>query len=356
MAGRFPGARDLEQFWRNLRAGVESIRRLGGDELAALGLPAELAGDGDFVPAVALPEGIDELDAPFFGISHREAEIMDPQHRLFLECCWQALENAGYVPESCPGEVGVFGGATASTYVLFNLAASGAADLDPLAVLVGNAADSLTTRVSYKLDLRGPSHAVQCACSTSLVAVHLACESLLAERCDMALAGAVSINVAQRGGYRWRADSILARDGHCRAFDADAQGTGFGGGVGVVALRRLSDALAAGDRVHAVILGSAVNNDGAGKAGFSAPSVEGEARAIVEALAVAGVPAESVSYVEAHGTGTALGDPVEMQALNRAFRAGTRKQGLCALGSVQTNIRHPDIAARLAGPIQTLLA
>jgi phthiocerol/phenolphthiocerol synthesis type-I polyketide synthase E len=367
MAGRFPGARDLEQFWHNLRQGVESVRFLGPATPAAPAAPAAgraatapppAPGEPHFVPAVAEPEGIEEFDAPFFGISHREAELMDPQHRLFLECCWEALESAGYVPESFGGQIGVFGGATTSTYLVCNLAGNPRlrASVDPLQLIVGNAIDSLTTRVSFKLDLRGPSHAVQCACSTALVAVHLGCESLLGLQCDMALAGAVSLNVSQRGGYHWQPNSILSPDGHCRAFDAAAQGTIFGGGVGVVALRRLADALADGDPVRAVILGSSVNNDGASKVGYSAPSVEGESRAIVEALAVAGVPAESIGYVEAHGTGTALGDPVELQALTRAFRGDTRRRGFCTLGTVKSNIGHLDIAAGIAGLIKTVLA
>src|ERR1700753_2439574 len=271
MAGRFPGARDLDEYWRNLRDGVDSVRRLGPRELAALGVPGAVVADPAFVPVVAMPAGIDELDAPFFGISHREAEIMDPQHRLFLECCWEALESAGCVPDRFPGDIAVYGGATTSTYLLYNLVGNPrlAGAVDPLQLIVGNAVDSLTTRVSFKLDLRGQSHAVQCACSTALVAVHLACESLLNQQCDLALAGAVSINVGQLAGYHWQADSILSPDGHCRAFDAAARGTVFGGGVGVVALRRLDDALAAGDPVRAVIRGSAVNNDGATKAGFS---------------------------------------------------------------------------------------
>jgi phthiocerol/phenolphthiocerol synthesis type-I polyketide synthase E len=358
MAGKFPGAHDLDAFWQNLRGGVDSVRRLDRAELAALGVPAAVAEDPAFVPAVALPPGFDELDAPFFGISHREAEVMDPQHRLFLECAWEALESAGYAPETFGGDVAVFGGTTTSSYLVFNLAGNPrlAGVADPLQLVVGNAVDSLTTRVSFKLDLRGPSHAVQCACSTALVAVHQACESLLDQQCDLALAGAVSINVGQRAGYFWQPDSILSPDGRCRAFDAAAGGTVFGGGVGVVALRRLDDALAAGDPVRAVIRGSAVNNDGAAKAGYSAPSVEGESRAIAEALAVARVDADSIGYLEAHGTGTALGDPVEVQALHRVFRAGTPRRGFCALGTVKSNIGHLDVAAGIAGLVKAVLA
>ncbi len=278
MAGRFPGARGVAELWRNLRAGVESVRALSREEMAALGA-GRAADDPAWVPAVAMPDGIDEFDAPFFGISHREAEILDPQHRLFLEACWTALEDAGYDPESPAAVTAVFGGATTSTYLLFNLArnAQVAATVDPLQLIVGNAVDSLTTRVSYKLNLKGASQSVQCACSTSLVAVHLACQALLNQECDVALAGGVSINVGQRAGYRFQEDSILAPDGHCRAFDAAARGTVFGGGAGVVVLKRLEDAVRDGDTVRAVIRGSAVNNDGGMKVGYTAPSVEGQA-------------------------------------------------------------------------------
>ena len=361
MAGRFPGARDLAELWRNLRAGVESVRFLSREEMAALGAPAGAADDPSWVPAVAMPDGIDEFDAPFFGISHREAEILDPQHRLFLETCWAALEDAGYAPESpAAGEAvtAVFGGATTSTYLLFNLARNPQllAAVDPLQLIVGNAVDSLTTRVSYKLNLKGASQAVQCACSTSLVAVHLACQALLNQECDVALAGGVSINVGQRAGYRFQEDSILAPDGHCRAFDAAARGTVFGGGVGVVALKRLEDAVRDRDAIRAVIRGSAVNNDGAVKVGYTAPSVEGQAGVIAEALSVAGIDAETIGYVEGHGTGTALGDPIEIQALAKAFRAYTPKRGFAALGTVKASIGHLDIAAGIAGLIKAVLA
>jgi acyl transferase domain-containing protein len=355
MAGRFPGARDLGELWRNLRDGVESVRFLSPEEMAAAGVPAAAAADPAWVPALAMPDGVDEFDASFFGVSHREAEILDPQHRLFLEACWAALEDAGHAPGTGTGAVSVYGGTTTSTYLLFNLARNRQVleTVEPLQLLVGNAVDSLATRVSYKLDLKGASQAVQCACSSSLVAVHLACQALLNQECDMALAGGVSINVGQRGGYRYTKDSILSPDGHCRAFDAAASGTIFGSGVGVVALKRLEDALADRDPVRAVILGSAVNNDGASKVGYSAPSVEGQAAAIAEALTVAGVAPETLSYLEAHGTGTALGDPIEVQALTRALGGG---RGFCAMGTVKSNIGHLDTAAGVAGLIKTVLA
>ncbi|HVR95493.1 MAG TPA: condensation domain-containing protein, partial [Thermoanaerobaculia bacterium] len=294
-------------------------------------------------------------------------EVLDPQQRLFLELCWAALEDAGRAPGSGEGLVSVYAGVTTSTYLLFNLARNAQllASVDPLQLIIGNAVDSLTTRVSYRLNLKGPSHAVQCACSSSLVAVHQACQSLLNQECDLALAGGVSINVGQRAGYRFQDDSILSPDGHCRAFDAAAGGTVFGGGVGVVVLRRLEDALAARDTIRAVIRGSAVNNDGAVKVGYTAPSVDGQAAVVAEALAVAGidgsdgsdgVDAETIGYVEGHGTGTALGDPIEIQALTKAFRKLTRKRGFAALGTVKSNIGHLDIAAGIAGLIKTVLA
>jgi len=358
MAGRFPGARDVDELWRNLAEGVESIRRLDAGELADLGVGPEIMDDPVWVPAVSQLDGYAGFDASFFGINPREAETMDPQHRVFLELAWQALEDAGHDPERFRDPVGVFAGATLSTYLLYNLARSSRtlAGTDPLQLIVGNAGDSLATRVSYKLDLKGPSHAVQCACSTSLVAVHLAARALLEEECDMALAGGVSINVGHGAGYRYVRDSILSPDGHCRPFDANAAGTVFASGAGIVVLRRLEDALADGDRVRAVILGSAVNNDGALKVGFTAPSVEGQAAVISEALAVADVDAESIGYIEAHGTGTALGDPVEIQALTRAFRTETDRRGFCALGSVKSNLGHLDIAAGVTGLIKTVLS
>jgi acyl transferase domain-containing protein len=356
MACRFPGARNTRELWRNLRDGVESVRFVFPQEMEAAGVPRAAFADPAWVPAVAMPDGIDEFDAPFFGISHREAEILDPQHRLFLQACWTALEDAGHAPGTGEGVVSVYGATTTSTYLLFNLSRNRQVleTVDPLQLIVGNAVDSLATRVSYKLDLKGASHAVQCACSSSLVAVHLASQALLDHECDMALAGGVSINVGQRGGYRFQEDSILSPDGHCRAFDAAAGGTLFGSGVGVVVLKRLEDALADRDPIRAVILGSAVNNDGAHKVGYTAPSVEGQAAVITEALAVAGVEPETLSYLEAHGTGTALGDPIEVQALARAFRRS--RPGSCAMGTVKSNIGHLDIAAGVAGLIKTVLA
>lgn len=357
MAGRFPGAGSVDELWTNVREGVESIRFFDPDELRDRGWRREELEDPDLVPAAALLEGADLFDAGFFGYSPREAEYMDPQHRLFLECAWEALEDAGRVPEG--GErVGVFAGAGINTYLTEIWARSdgqGRAG-ESLQVAVGNDKDYLSTRVSYKLDLRGPSVGVQTACSTSLVAVHLARQSLLDYECDAALAGGVSVRAPQPRAYLHREGSILSRDGHCRAFDADATGTVYGSGVGVVVLKRLADALSDRDHVYAVVRGSAVNNDGGAKVGYTAPSVGGQAAALRDALADARVDPSTVDYLEAHGTGTPLGDPIEIEALRRAY--GDERDGgpPCALGSVKTNVGHLDTASGVTGLIKTALA
>ncbi|HVT61657.1 MAG TPA: amino acid adenylation domain-containing protein [Thermoanaerobaculia bacterium] len=363
MSGRFPGAADPEQLWRNLREGVESIRTFAGEELEiSLTQPAQSAPDGEkdpsFVPAGAVLDGIELFDAAFFDFNPREAEITDPQQRIFLECCWEALERAGHDPESFPGAIGVFAGSAMSSYFLNNVL--GHSELlrtvAPFQLLIGADKDYLAPRISYKLNLKGPSVSVQSACSTSLVAVHLACQSLQDFQSDLALAGGVSIRVPQRSGYRYQEGGIYSPDGHCRAFDRQAQGTVLGNGAGVVVLRRLADAVAAGDPILAVIRGSAINNDGAAKVGFTAPGVEGQVAVISEALAAAGVDGSSIGYVEGHGTGTALGDPIEVAALNRAFAAAAAAPGRTALGSVKTNIGHLDTASGVAGLIKTVLA
>ncbi|RKH21368.1 acyltransferase domain-containing protein [Corallococcus sp. CA047B] len=359
IAGRFPGAKDLDEYWRNICDGVESIVRYTDEELLALGADPTLLRTPGFVKAAARLEDCTRFDAGFFSYTPREVELMDPQQRLFLECAWEALEGAGH--RGTPDEellVGVFGGAALSTYLLVNLASNPTVlrSVDPLQLNLGNAGSFLTTRVSYKLDLKGPSFNVESACSTSLVAVHVACQSLLNGECDLALAGGVSINLTQQYGYPFIEGGILSPDGHCRPFDADARGIVFGSGAGVVALRRLSDALADGDFIHAVIKGSAVNNDGANKVGYTAPSVDGQAEVIAEALGSADVSPESIAYVEAHGTGTSLGDPIEVQALNKAFGGTDAPKRSCALGSVKANIGHLDAAAGVAGLIKTVLA
>jgi acyl transferase domain-containing protein len=359
MAGRFPGARNVQQFWRNLRDGVESIRSLSDRELLAAGAAAEDLKRSDYVKRASTLDDVSMFDAAFFGMSPKDAAIMDPQHRHFLECAWEALEDAGHPPQRFNGSIGVFAGSGMNSYLIHNLLANrklsesaGSFQLKQ----TGNDKDVLATRVSYQFDLRGPSINVQTACSTSLVAVHLACQSLLDFECDMALAGGVTIEIPHGQGYIYREGEILSRDGHCRAFDASSTGTVFGSGVGVVVLRRLEDAIADRDTIRALILGSAVNNDGARKVGYFAPSVEGQAEVIAEALEFAGVSADDISYVETHGTGTVIGDPIEVRALTQAFRKSTARIGYCALGSVKTNVGHLDTAAGVVGLIKTVLA
>jgi acyl transferase domain-containing protein/SAM-dependent methyltransferase/acyl carrier protein len=358
MVGRFPGARNLDQFWRNLRDGVESVSFFTAEELVAEGVDLSLLSEPNYVGANAVLDDVEMFDASFFGFTPREAEITDPQHRLFLECAWELLETAGYEPTSYNGRIGVYAGAGLSTYLLNNLGPNRdlIRSVSDFQILMGNNKDYVPTRVSYKLNLKGPSINVNTACSTSLVAVHIACQSLLDYHCDMALAGGVGIQVPQKQGYLYEEGGIESPDGHCRAFDARAQGTVNGSGVGVVLLKRLEDALTDGDRIRAVIRGSAINNDGSAKVGYTAPSVQGQAEVIAEAQAVAGIEPETITYVETHGTGTALGDPIEIAALTRAFRARTQKKGFCAIGSVKTNFGHLDEAAGVAGLIKTVLA
>jgi acyl transferase domain-containing protein len=357
MAGRFPGARDVGKFWANLRDGVESVSFYSDEELLAAGVsPAEF-NQPNYVKAGSSIEGIDQFDAEFFGYLAREAQMMDPQQRLFLETAWEALEHAGYDSERYQDRIGVFGGAGSNGY-LQNVYSNPreVEAVGPTQVLIANEINFLTTRVSYKLDLRGPSVSLRTACSTSLVAVHLACQSLLGEECEIALAGGSYVHVGQDAGYVYQEGAFVSPDGHCRPFDADAQGTIFGSGVGVVVLKPLPAALAAGDTVYAVVKGSAIGNDGALKVGFTAPGVQGQAAAVTQALANAGVDAASIGYVEAHGTGTVLGDPVEIQALTTAFRRSTSAVGYCALGSVKSNFGHLDAASGMAGLIKTVQA
>ncbi|NKN37358.1 acyltransferase domain-containing protein [Agrobacterium sp. a22-2] len=355
MAGRFPGASDVERFWQNLVDGVESIERLSPEALKERGVSAETAALPDFVAASAPLAGTDRFDAAFFGYSPAEAEILDPQQRVFLECAWHALESAGYVGDRYTRPIGVFASAGINTYLL-NLHDNGRIreTVTPYEIFVGNDKDFLATRTAFKLNLRGPAITVQTACSSSLVAVHMAVQSLLSGDCDMALAGGIALS--QSSGYRAREGGILSPDGHCRAFDAASGGTVPGSGIGIVVLKRLEDALADGDTINAVILGSAINNDGALKASFTAPQVDSQAAVIADAQTMAGVRAETIGYIEAHGTGTKLGDPIEVAALTKAFRRDTQRRGFCALGSVKTNIGHLDTAAGIAGFIKAVLA
>ena len=358
MAGRFPGAPDVDTFWQNLRDGVEGITRFSKQEMVADGINPATFNNPNHVPAGPVLQAVDQFDADFFDISPRQAEITDPQQRLFLECVWEALESAGCDPDAFDGAVGVYGGSTLNTYLLHNVypALGYTNTVANLQTLIGNDKDYLATHVSYKLNLTGPSLTVQTACSTALVAVHLACQSLLNGECDMALAGGVTVRVPQKAGYFYQDGGILSPDGHCRPFDADAEGTIFGSGVGVVVLKRLEDALADGDRIEAVIKGSAINNDGSLKVGFTAPGEDGQAAVIDEALTIAGVNPETIGYVEAHGTGTPLGDPIEVAALTRVFRASTDATEYCALGAVKSNVGHMEAAAGIAGLIKTVLA
>ncbi|HEV7508317.1 MAG TPA: SDR family NAD(P)-dependent oxidoreductase [Thermoanaerobaculia bacterium] len=355
MAGRFPGAADVDELWRNLRDGVESIVFFTEEELAAGGVGRETLRQPGYVRARAPLDGVELFDAPLFGISPREAEMLDPQQRLFLECAFTALESAGYDAQRYEGAVGIFGGANISTYL--GILYSNPVRIGSFGVyntLLANDKDYLTTRVAYKLNLRGPAITVQTACSTSLVAVHLACQSLLHGECDLALAGGIGINLPERSGYTYEQHGIGSPDGHCRPFDARAQGTVSGSGVGIVVLKRLAAARGDGDPVLAVIRGTAVNNDGSLKISYTAPSLKAQAQVVAEALAVARVEPGTIGFVEAHGTGTSLGDPIEVAALTRAFQARTSERGFCALGSVKSNIGHLDSAAGVAGLIKAI--
>ncbi|HWK89897.1 MAG TPA: type I polyketide synthase, partial [Longimicrobium sp.] len=358
MAGRFPGADDLETFWDNLRAGRDAITHFTAEELRAAGIPDALLRNPEYVRSIGRLRDVQHFDAGFFGYSPREAELLEPGHRIFLECAWEALEDAGYAPETVRGRVGVYAGAGTSGYterhVLPN--AELMASVGGFQANLSSGKDFLATRTSYKLDLRGPSVNVQTACSTSLVATHLAVQSLLSGESDLALAGGASVIVPQDTGYLYTPGSIMSPDGRCRAFDAKSAGALSGSGAGVVVLKRLADAVRDGDAIRAVIKGSAINNDGAAKVAYTAPGVEGQTWVITEALAAAGVEPDTIGYVEAHGTGTDLGDTIEIAALTRAYRVSTDRTGYCAVGSVKTSIGHLDTAAGVAGLIKTVLA
>lgn len=360
MAGRFPEARNVDELWRNLLAQRECISRFAAEELE-LGHheDMEARSNPSYVRARGVLADADMFDERFFGFNPKEAEILDPQHRLFLQSAWEALEHAGYDPQAFRGPIGVFAGATNNSYYLQNLLSRrDVTDLMGLLLTqMANNNDYVATRVAYKFDLKGPALNIQNACSTSLVAVCTAVQSLQSYQCDMALAGGVSVQLPQKRGYLYQEGSILSPDGHCRAFDRDAAGTVFSNGLGIVVLRRLQDALEDGDTIYAVIKGAALNNDGSTKVSFTAPSVEGHARVISMAHALAGIDPATISYIEAHGTGTALGDPIEVAGLTQAFRAGgATGNGFCGIGSVKTNIGHLDVAAGVAGLIKATLA
>jgi acyl transferase domain-containing protein len=355
MSGRFPGASNVDEFWDNLRNGVESIASITANDLADAGIPSSVLERPDYVNARGVLDGIDQFDASFFGFSPRGASALNPQHRIFLECAWTALENAGYDQDRHQGLIGVFAGCAVNGYVNRTTANEELSALDRMERDLGNSSDVLSLRTAHKLNLKGPAITVQTTCSTSLVSVVLACRSLNSHDCDVALAGGVRIQIPHRMGYFYARDGIGSPDGHCRAFDAAAAGTVSGSGCGVVVLKRLSEALHDGDTVHAVIRGAAVNNDGSDKIGFTAPSITGQADVIARALDDAGIGPDRVSYVECHGTGTPLGDPVEVAALSKVYGVTGRPTGSCAIGSVKTNIGHLDVAAGIAGLIKVIL-
>jgi amino acid adenylation domain-containing protein len=357
MAGRFPGAADVGTFWSNLCSGTESITFYDGETLRAAGVPEPELNDPDYVRAAATVDGHDLFDARLFGYSAREAALLDPQHRLFLECCWAALEDAGYPPGREAGSVGVYAGASLSSYLIAHVLAGRlpGSVAETLDLLVSNDKDYLASRVAYHLDLDGPAVAVQSACSSSLVAVHVAGQALLGGECDVAIAGGVALRLPQPRGYRYQENLVFSPDGHCRPFDADGRGTIFGSGVGAVVLKRLDDALADGDHIEAVVKGSAVNNDGGAKIGYTAPGIEGQAGVIAAALGVADVEPDTVTAIEAHGTATPVGDPIEIAALSRVFASRTDRKGFCAIGSVKSNVGHLDSASGITGFIKAVL-
>ncbi|HCE72561.1 MAG TPA: beta-ketoacyl synthase, partial [Ruegeria sp.] len=358
MVGRFPGAQNVDMLWQSLIAGERGIRALSDAELLAAGVDPELLRDPQYVKASSAVQDADCFDAAFFGYTPREAEVMDPQHRLFLECAWEVLEQAGYDVESYVGTIGVFAGSAPSSYRVRNINAHPeiAEAVGNLQLAIGNDSDSLASTVSYKLNLRGPSVAVQTFCSTSLVATHLACQSLLTYESDIALAGGVAFMFPQDTGYLYEEGGILSPDGRCRTFDANAQGSIMGNGVGIVALKRVEDALNDGDTIYAIIRGSAVNNDGVRKVGYTAPGLNGQVGVIMTAQSRADIDPETISYIEAHGTATPLGDSIELSALIKAFDASTTRRQFCALGSVKPNIGHLDRASGVTGLIKTTMA
>jgi amino acid adenylation domain-containing protein len=361
MTGRFPGADSVEDFWSNLCDGVESVTFFDQSELDGRDRFGKLP--DNYVAARPILEHPELFDAEFFGIYPKEAELMDPQHRIFLECAWEVLERAGYDPANTRDMVGIFAGSSMNTYLMHNLAGgrkfledfTGVYQVGSYVTMLGNDKDFLPTRISYKLNLRGPSVAVQTACSTSLVAVSQACQSLLTGGCDMALAGAVSITFPQRRGYVPQEGGIVSDDGHCRPFDHRANGTVFGSGAGVLLLKRLDEAVTDGDQILGVIRGFAINNDGSKKVGYTAPSVEGQSQVVLRAQKMAGVTADTISFIEAHGTATPLGDPIEVAALTKAFGQSTQKKQFCAIGTAKANVGHLDVASGAVGLIKAVL-
>lgn len=356
MSCRFPGANNIDEFWRNLQEGVESLTFFTDEELLASGVASDFLNDPNYVKASCILDDIESFAASFFGYSVKEAELMDPQQRLLLECSYEALEDAGCVPQTCEARIGVFAGVRYSRYAkvlepLFTRVGT----LKSFDALLGTSVDQACMRISYTLNLKGPSIGVQTACSASLVAVHMACESIRNRECNIALAGAASILVPQKEGYFYEEGVVASPDGHCRAFDVNTKGCGSGNGLGVVVLKRLSEALADRDQIYALIRGDAVNSDGSEKVGYRAPGMQGNIEVIAEAIDMAGIKAETISYIETNGTGTFIGDSIELDALTRVFRAQTDKKKFCGIGSVKTNIGHLAQAAGMASLIKTAL-
>ncbi|HRC87463.1 MAG TPA: polyketide synthase, partial [Thermoanaerobaculia bacterium] len=356
MAGRFPGAGDVDSLFERLLGGDELITRFSRAELEAAGVPRRLLDHPAYVPANGVLADIELFDAELFGFSPREAALLDPQQRLLLESCWHALEHAGCDPERAPGAIGAFLSGGLNSYFELNLRGHEEllAEVGAGTLRVANRLDNLATRGAYKLDLRGPAVAVQTGCSSSLVAVHLACQSLRSGECRLALAGGARVNLLQHRGYLHQPGSVLSADGHCRPFDRGASGTVTADGVAVVVLKPLAEALADGDFIHAVLLGSAINNDGSHKVGYTAPGVEGQTAVLRAAFEAAGVSPAELDFVETHGTATALGDPIEVAALAAAF--GDCPGHRCALGSIKSQLGHLDVAAGVAGLIKAALA
>nr|WP_107909031.1 polyketide synthase [Streptomyces chartreusis] len=357
IAGRFPGADDVDSLWAMLLEGREAVQQFTRTELETAGVPSDHMNDPNYRPVAACLADITHFDAACFGISPAEARLMDPQHRIFLECVWAALEDAGAAPYTCQRKIGVFGSSALSSYLLHHILPSDEyrGQAHSHHVLMGNDRDFLATSVSYRLGLRGPSMTVQSGCSSSLVAVDMAKTALLAGQCEVAVAGGVRISTPQTAGYHYQSDGTLSFDGHCRPFDAGASGMVRGSGCGVVVLKRLERALADRDNIYAVIAGSAVNNDGALKASYTTPSVAGQVEVIQQALAASSLPAADIGYVEAHGTGVYLGDPIEVTALAQAYTGAPNPMRVCALGSIKANIGHLGSAAGITGLIKAAL-
>ncbi len=357
MAGRFPEAENIEEFWENLKSSKECITFFSKDELEEAGVDAELLENSNYVRAQGRLKDIKGFDAKFFNYTPREAKIMDPQQRILLECSWQALEDAGYDPKEYEGDIGVFCGAGLPIYWIDHILPTMAPNdyVSKFQSIIHNSVDFVSSRVAYKLDLTGPAITTQTACSTSLVAIHQACESLILQNCNIALAGGISLGSLEKHGYLYQEGMIMSPDGKCRAFDANAQGTIFGQGVGIVVLKLLEEAIRDGDHIYAVIKSSAINNDGKNKIGFTAPSARGQARVVKAAYEKAGITPNSITYIETHGTGTILGDPIEIEGLTTAFRCVTDEKQFCAIGSLKTNIGHLDAAAGVASLIKTVL-